>query len=104
MTSHLDQSPNQGPKKRPAKVFPMSAVDEVEAVFRKHGYRDWAVVMRKAKTKPERWAVAGEGMNAWDDRAAMSALYLELECLQDTLLRYMNEQESLEKKAPPPPV
>ena len=103
MSSHLDQSPNQGPKKRPPKVFPMSVVDEVEAVFRKHGYRDWAVVIRKAKTKPERWATAGEGINVWDDRAAIAVLHFEMGVLQDTLLQYTNQEEIKVNRAPPPP-
>lgn len=75
--SALDQSPNQG--RPPSK--PLDFVSQVEALFRRHGFTDWAVVVRQPGVKPSRWLGAGAGIDPIQDREAVGLLHLELAAL-----------------------
>ena len=92
--SSLDKSPNQ-PKRKSKKPAAMEApfVDQVEALFRRYGYRDWAVVVRAQGKAPERWCAAGDGQDWIADREAMGTMYYELADLQAIIVKLQREQE-----------
>lgn len=85
----LNTSPNQGKPPPKKQTF----VEQVEAVFRRHGYRDWAVVVRQDGKKPERWLGAGYGTDAFQDREAVGMLMFELQMLQDSATALANRLE-----------
>lgn len=74
-------------------------VEEVEDLFLRHGYRDWAVVVRREGTEPEKWCAAGIGDPAKDGEA-LAVMHFELEALQQQIMALAKD---LNRKPQPKP-
>lgn len=81
----MDKEPK---KKAERKKFTVE--QEIEAVLEKHGYVDYAVVVRSVDSITRGFWVAGDGENPSGDRERAGQLYFEMGVMQASLLEHFS--------------
>ncbi len=61
----------------------------IEAVCKRYGFSDWAVIARKGDRSTTGWWVAGDGRDPVDDNERALLLHARMAVLQDTIIAYL---------------